>query len=200
MQQHQFVSRRSVAKGAAWAVPAVAVAATAPTLAASTTCTDELQMLTQTFDTLLSSWGVWEPMPATVTMSMQLPTCVQPGDVFVPTLTATLTTSEFDERYSGRGLTGDFEFFYNLTGAVIDPRGHRVRFTELSLYRDAGGDLGLRVSGAGQSHVVADAGDLITVASNPLALDTYFGDYEHDFYATDNSGTAPLGTITVASG
>lgn len=31
-------SRRSVAKGAAWAVPAVAVAATAPSLAASTTC------------------------------------------------------------------------------------------------------------------------------------------------------------------
>lgn len=198
MHKHtQSVSRRSVTKGAAWAVPAVAVAAAAPSLAASSSCTDEQQILTQTFETPLGSW-VWDLMTATVTMSILVPTCVRTGDVIVPQLTATLTAPGLEEKYSGRGFIGDFEFFYNMTGSVAEPQGRRVRFTELSLYRDAAGELGFRVSGVGASEVVAATGDTITVGSNPLSMDTYFADYESDFYATGGADAPLQGAITVA--
>lgn len=196
-QRNPSVSRRTVAKGAAWSVPAVAVAASAPSLAASSSCTDEQQILTQSFEVLLDSWS-WDLMTATVTMSLQVPTCVRPGDIIVPQLTATLTAAGLGEKYSGQGFVGDFEFFYNMIGSIAEPQGRRVRFDQLSPYTDADGNIGFRVSGAGASETVVDTGATITVGSNALSMDTYFADHESDFFATGSADAPLMGTISVA--
>lgn len=190
----QPVSRRSVTKGAAWAVPAVTVAGAAPALAASSTCSGGSQTLSHSEPGRMYFYEDRDFAPATATLTVTVPTCVHVGDVIVPQVSMSVTAAEFEAHYSGRGLVGNVRFWYGLTPGT--PRGQLNVTDGIVAYRDADGHLGPMAAGQGASLVVTGPGD-ITVSTLNALVDTFVGDWENDYTATVGMTPVTLGVITV---
>ncbi len=210
---HSPISRRTVAKGAAWSVPAVAVAGSAPALAASPTCCEPgmqsvsktLTYTAQATSPISLPQGTW-----TVTVSTDLPTCVKVGDpIPAPTLTVKVETSQDTmgglDLLSIVSVEGTGTSPYSIAGAVVDPGNRTTTLTIPSTDVPTDGTV-LTTTGTG-------TGAAETAAAAPGTITVTIGDsFTANLTGTQSTGgtvnlvtegtlqdgqDATLGTITV---
>lgn len=147
------VSRRTVAKGAAWSVPAVAVAAAAPSLAASTTCEASYTTITKTFEyaDILSNTVVVEVTATNV------PTTAPAGATLLPIETSSTVTIPASSAGLLTGLLlGGAELVGGTSASTSSLSGALTldATTDLTIAisaPQANGDLALPATGAGDA-------------------------------------------------
>lgn len=166
----QLTDRRTIVKGAAWAVPAVSVAAAAPTLAASPTCETTYQTIEKTF--IYSALGIADITVAVTARNVPLVT--YPGAELEPIETSSTVTIPAN-------IAGLLRQLY-LPGAV-EVEGTSVSTSELTGVITKSTTTNLTVARA----EFPASGPLVTVATGNGAGDTV------------DSGTS-AGTVTITMG
>lgn len=199
------VSRRTIAKGAAWTVPAVAVASAAPSLAASPTCEDETVTATVTFAVELTNDGLARELGDwTAEVTTTLPACVEAnGDIAPAPLSITLTTSDETadllRDLNTEELSGSADASYSATGSVVDPGGRSTTLTVAPLQVPESGPIVADATGSAQAET-AGASGLITFAvsgftANLANEDGFIFDLSGELNPADQD--AVIGTVTV---
>ena len=192
---HSPISRRTVAKGAAWSVPAVAVAASAPALAASpSNCEPGYDTITKTFEykDILQNTVIVEVtaenVPTTAPAGATLMPISVTSTVTIPKASADLLTGLL---LGGAALVGGTsDSTSSLSGALT--RETTTALTIAATAPNAAGDLVLPASGEGSPMTVpSDA--------TPGTVTITMGEPSSDLVGYEEDGTTETGTTTTLS-
>lgn len=163
------VSRRTLAKGAAWSVPVIATAAAAPAASASVV-PGSSTVGPLNYSCVVSLNGAALPAAAwTATITASTPTSVSPGDaITAPTLNASVTTdagSAANLRALGvTSVTGTSDAPYTVAGDVVSPGTRAASLTIPSTPVPASGAITTVASGAGAAETAGSATGSITAS------------------------------------
>lgn len=204
--RHATPSRRTIAKGAAWSVPAVAVAASAPSLAASPgECPEESVTTTVTYAVRLTNEGLARDLGDwTAEVTSSLPACVQSGaSVPAPPLAITLTTTaeaaDLLRSLGNTSIEGTAEASSTASGSVVDPGARTSTLTVPLTQIPETGAIVAEATGNGPEETAGSAGAYtITLAGFTASLTTNTGfvlTLAGELNPADQD--AELGTITV---
>ncbi|WP_446664687.1 DUF6801 domain-containing protein [Flexivirga sp. B27] len=194
------ISRRTVAKGAAWTVPVIATAAAAPAASASVVPGQSSAGPVQVACKLTS------PVPLeatwTLTLTATTPTSVSPGDAIpAPSLTATVTTDDQSgdllRQLGVTSLDGTSTAPYTVSGAIVNPGDRSATLTVPPTDVDPEGTGGLTTTatGAGAGETAGGSAGSIVVTLKPfdISLTAHGGAFDGSNIA--GTCTPPDGTV-----
>lgn len=198
------ISRRTVAKGAAWSVPVIATAAAAPAASASVVPGQSSASLNYVCSVALSDGGtpVFSNLAWTAVITATMPTSVSPGDsIPAPTITAEVTTDAGSgDNLRALGVTsvsGTSSAPYTVSGDAVNPGTRAADLTIPTTPVPASGGIVTTASGAGAAETAGAATGQITatVGSFKATLQTNLAPlYASCDLAAGESGVLAPGT------
>ena len=175
------VSRRTLAKGAAWSVPVIATAAAAPAASASVVPGSATATLNYTCSIAASDGGtpLYTDLAWTAVITATVPTSVAPGDAIPqPTITATVTTDAASgnnlRATNTKHISGTSNAPYEVAGSVVNPGTRAGNLTIPSTTVPAAGGVTTTATGLGLAETAGSStGDItVTVGGFTAVLNT----------------------------
>lgn len=193
------VSRRTLAKGAAWSVPVIATAAAAPAASASVVPGQS------SVGPIEVTCDLTSPIPQTglkwtLTLTATTPTSVSPGDVIpAPTLTAVVTTDtasgDLLRQLSVTSVSGTSSAPYTVSGAVVSPGDRTATLTVPDTKVPASGGVVSTATGIGAGETAGAAAGSIVVGVQPFTVSLTAHGGLVDGSTITGTCTAPAGTV-----
>lgn len=196
------VSRRTLAKGAAWSVPVIATAAAAPAASASVVPgSSSIGPVDVVCDVTVPLLGA-QTYTWSLTLTATTPTSVAPGDsIPAPSLSASVTTdanSASGLRLLGAtSVDGTSSAPYTVTGDVVgSPASRTASLTIPSTPVPASGALTTTATGAGFGETAGSASPgAITVGVSPFDIDITLHGGSQDGKHITGTCTPPAGSV-----